>query len=155
MLQQCLLHFTQVNACLVKILIGVTLMLENSLKTLFHHVQVGACNLIIQANNNVLLFKGVVVRIWVKEGSEEATPCLITTWGIYFTGLDYIGTQLPKEVSIFEQNTVIFSMSWGYFTAKTSLNTEPVNPEPRVQEAPTGKSYNLATMCRYRILQQL
>lgn len=91
----------------------------------------------------------MVVRIWLKEGNEEATPCLITAWGVYFTGLDFIGTQLPKETSMFAENTVVFSMSWGYFTAGMSLSIKPATPDNALQEAPAAKSYSLATMCRY------
>lgn len=90
------------------------------------------------------------MRVWVKENNETSTPHIVTVWAVYFDGLVYLGSQLPKEASLFTKNTIIFGMSWGFFTAEKSLKSPLNNPQITLSLGEnTSKSYSLSSMCRW------
>ena len=94
---------------------------------------------------------GVVVRVWVKENSEDSTPRLVTVWAVYFTGLVYLGSsfhlQPHKESSLFTNNTLIFGMNWG-FLPHASKSQLIYSPAQEIQENAGSKSYNVTSLCR-------
>ncbi len=97
-----------------------------------------------------MILLGIVVRVWVKESSEDSAPRLVIVWAVYFTGLVYLGSQLPKEASLFNNNTLIFGMNWGFFTAGNALKSQLVFPPVQeLEDNASSKSYNLTSMCRY------
>ena len=104
----------------------------------------------LQMTHSHLNFPGLVVRLWSKEVEESATPKLVTVWGLYFGGLSYLGSQIPKEGDLFYNNTLIFGMSWGYFVDPKTLRTQLVSPAlpPSANDGKTN-SYSLSSMCRY------
>lgn len=65
----------------------------------------------------------MIVRIWAHcKGQQDK---LITVWGIQFNGLYYLGPKLPSDPDIFLQNTIVFNMQGGYFTAFECLKEQP------------------------------
>ena len=88
------------------------------------------------------------MRLWSREGTEASSPSLVTTWGVYFSGLVYLGSSLPKEGSLFEANTLIFGMSWGYFVDAKFIKTQFVNQPNQQLQDNTTSSYSLSIMCR-------
>ncbi|EFX76963.1 hypothetical protein DAPPUDRAFT_321839 [Daphnia pulex] len=97
---------------------------------------------------------GLVVRVWVKEDTENSSPKLVTVWAVYFNGLVYLGSQPPKEAVLFTNNALIFGMSWGFFTAENSLKSQIVCPLTQQQDNTHSKSYNVASMCRIHRMQR-
>ena len=90
---------------------------------------------------------GVVVRLWAKHDSSHSVPELITTWGVYFSGLVYMGSQLPKESALFLNNSLIFGTSWGYFVSEISLQT-PLPQSVQTTSSSPILSYTIPTMSR-------
>lgn len=88
------------------------------------------------------------MQLWVKSSEDDAKPQLVTAWGVYFSGLVYLGSQLPKESSLFSNNSLIFGMSWGYFVDPKSLKNQINNPVNPPADEETIKSYNVSSMCR-------
>lgn len=86
--------------------------------------------------------------MWFKENNETSTPQLVTVWAVYFDGLVYLGSQPPKEAALFNNNTIIFGMNWGFFTAGNSLKNQVVNPPTQPSKENASKSYSLSSMCR-------
>lgn len=97
---------------------------------------------------NHFIILGVVVRLWAKESEEDSTPKLVTVWGVYFSGLVYLGSQLPKESSLFTSNTLIFGMTWGYFVDSKTLKSTTIYPTIQQVEEGTTSSYSLSSMCK-------
>lgn len=93
--------------------------------------------------------------MWVKESSESTSPQLVTTWAVYFTGLFYLGSQPAKETCLFNDNTVIFGMTWGFFTANTSLKSPLVSVPPQQTQENASKSYSVSSMCRLVIKSEM
>ena len=79
----------------------------------------------------------------------DSQPELVTVWGVYFSGLVFLGSQLPKERTFFNRNTLVFGMTWGYFVAANSLKTPiRLSVTPSIPAVNVPNSYNVPTMCR-------
>ena len=149
----CQHHSTLVSLFLVKALTGLILTAESSQRASSLRAQVSPHlidYLYLRFVLNLLntLSPGIVVRLWSKELEGDAAPKLVTVWGLYFSGLVFLGSQLPKESSLFASNTLIFGMTWGYFVDPKSLKSQSVfAATPQVEEGTTS-SYSLSSMCR-------
>lgn len=84
----------------------------------------------------------VVIRIWchILHPSEEGTMpqnTVIQTWGIYFSGLRYIGANLASNFTsdCFKSNTLVFQMHGGYFCSYKSLKLDIIPPENELEHS--------------------
>lgn len=84
----------------------------------------------------------IVIRIWchiLQSYSEEKydTPqdTIIQTWGIYFSGLRYIGANLALNFTsdCFKSNTLVFQMLGGYFCSYKSLKLDIIPAENEIE----------------------
>ncbi|XP_013178601.1 PREDICTED: uncharacterized protein LOC106125795 isoform X1 [Papilio xuthus] len=85
----------------------------------------------------------VVIRIWCHillpsnsdEKSDNLQDTVIQTWGVYFTGLRYIGANLALNFTsdCFKSNTLVFQMQGGYFCSYKSLKLDVIPPENEVE----------------------
>lgn len=78
----------------------------------------------------------VIIRIWChalhpNEDSNIPQDTVIQTWGIYFSGMRYIGANLASNFTsdCFKTNTLVFQMHGGYFCSYKSLKLEVIPHE--------------------------
>ncbi|XP_065202120.1 UV radiation resistance-associated protein [Planococcus citri] len=99
---------------------------------------------------------GIVIRVWEHYENEDN---IVTVWGVYFSGLSYIGPQIATEqLSKFSKNTLVFYMHGGYFTSSEYL----LNDEPTLARISTmslnhndvRKSYTLDNLLRLHNIQR-
>ncbi|XP_022125673.2 uncharacterized protein LOC111000524 [Pieris rapae] len=87
----------------------------------------------------------VVIRIWChmlspcKDGEEtidQIQDTIIQTWGVYFSGLRYIGANLALNFNsdCFKSNTLVFQMLGGYFCSYKSLKLDIIPPENETEQ---------------------
>lgn len=88
----------------------------------------------------------VVIRIWCHvllptskeedEKSEQMQDTVIETWGVYFSGLRYIGANLALNFTsdCFKSNTLVFQMHGGYFCSYKSLKLDVIPPENELEQ---------------------
>ncbi|KAJ4442138.1 hypothetical protein ANN_12004 [Periplaneta americana] len=99
---------------------------------------------------------GIVVRLWLhREGEQDH---VITVWGVYFSGLVYLGPKLLFDPAVLKLNTIVFHMHGGYFTASECLK-EAAPPKIRntsvvVSAADARPSYNVNLLLRLHTIQQ-
>ncbi|XP_046675744.1 UV radiation resistance-associated protein-like [Homalodisca vitripennis] len=99
---------------------------------------------------------GVVIRVWChpSDGSEQ----MVTVWGVYFSGLSYLGPRLVgTDPSQFKSNTIVFHMQGGYFTAPHCF--KEARPASRVLSAEIPvtdirPSYSVSLLLRLHSIQQ-
>ncbi|XP_014286983.1 UV radiation resistance-associated protein [Halyomorpha halys] len=99
---------------------------------------------------------GVVIRLWVH--IPDDVDSVITVWGIYFSGLVYIGPRLScTDSSSFYPNSLILHMHGGYFTAPHCfLNPHPVTPRTlsiQLDAINVKPSYSVDLLLRLQSLQ--
>lgn len=99
---------------------------------------------------------GVVIRLWVHVPDD--VDSVITVWGIYFSGLVYIGPRLScTDSSSFSPNSLILHMHGGYFTAPHCfLNPHPVTPRTlsiQLDAINVKPSYTIDLLLRLQSLQ--
>ncbi|XP_068624390.1 UV radiation resistance-associated gene protein [Battus philenor] len=85
----------------------------------------------------------VVIRIWChiltpsnsEEKNENSQDTIIQTWGVYFSGLRFIGANLALNFTsdCFKSNTLVFQMHGGYFCSYKSLKLDVIPPENEVE----------------------
>ncbi|CAH0403751.1 unnamed protein product [Chilo suppressalis] len=81
----------------------------------------------------------IVIRIWchILQSTDEVLPqdTVIETWGVYFTGLRYIGANLALNFTsdCFKSNTLVFQMHGGYFCSYKSLKLDIIPPENELE----------------------
>ncbi|XP_054285194.1 UV radiation resistance-associated protein-like [Macrosteles quadrilineatus] len=103
---------------------------------------------------------GVVIRLWCHSATgEESTELVVAVWGIYFSGLAYIGPRLvTSDPSQFHSNTLILHMQGGYFTAPHCFKEPRVEPRRVVSVLMTPvelrQSYSVSRLLRLHSLQQ-
>ncbi|GBP90549.1 UV radiation resistance associated protein [Eumeta japonica] len=68
---------------------------------------------------------------------ERETDLIIQTWGVYFSGLRYIGANLALNFTSdsFKSNTLVFQMSGGYFCSYKSLKLDVIPPENQMEQS--------------------
>ncbi|XP_063898366.1 uncharacterized protein LOC110378000 isoform X1 [Helicoverpa armigera] len=79
----------------------------------------------------------VVIRIWCHilhpndENTKLPQDTVIQTWGVYFSGLRYIGANLASNFTsdCFKSNTLVLQMHGGYFCSYKSLKLDVMPPE--------------------------
>ncbi|KAG6444102.1 hypothetical protein O3G_MSEX003206 [Manduca sexta] len=82
----------------------------------------------------------VVIRIWChilhpNEDSNVPQNTVIQTWGVYFSGLRYIGANLASNFTsdCFKSNTLVFQMHGGYFCSYKSLKLDIIPAENEME----------------------
>lgn len=80
----------------------------------------------------------VVIRVWSHITNEEGSPAqdsVIQTWGVYLSGLRYIGANLASNFNsdCFKSNTLVFQMLGGYFCSYRSLKLDIIPAENEVE----------------------
>ncbi|KAL0859854.1 hypothetical protein ABMA27_010193 [Loxostege sticticalis] len=82
----------------------------------------------------------VVIRIWchamtASDQTEVPQDTIIQTWGVYFSGLRYIGANLALNFTsdCFKSNTLVFQMHGGYFCSYKSLKLDIIPPENELE----------------------
>ena len=90
--------------------------------------------------------------MWVPVPDE--VDSVITVWGVYFSGLMYIGPRLcHTNTSSFYPNSIILQMHGGYFTAPDCfLNPHPVTPRTlsiQLNAVNVKPSYSVNLLLRY------
>lgn len=70
----------------------------------------------------------MVIRLWCHP--SEGVERVITVWGMYLSGLTYLGPWLVRaDPSLFKSNAVVLHMQGGYFTAPHCFK----EPRPEVE----------------------
>jgi len=97
-----------------------------------------------------LVFAGIVIRLWLhREGEPDH---VVTVWGVYFSGLVYLGPKLSLDPAVLNINTIVFHMHGGYFTAFECFKEAPLkirNTTVTVNAAEAQPSYNVNLLLRY------
>ncbi|XP_069363378.1 UV radiation resistance-associated gene protein [Maniola hyperantus] len=101
----------------------------------------------------------IVIRIWCHillppSKDDEEKPGLmqdtvIQTWGIYFSGLRYIGANLSLNFTsdCFKSNTLVFQMHGGYFCSYKSLKLDVIPPENELEQGSLSSDSSGKTSC--------
>ncbi|KOB71300.1 putative p63 [Operophtera brumata] len=81
----------------------------------------------------------VVIRIWrhmMHPRGGESQDAVIQTWGVYPSGLRYIGANLASNFNsdCFKCNTLVFQMHGGYFCSYKSLKLDIIPPEYELEQ---------------------
>ncbi|GBN34271.1 UV radiation resistance associated protein [Araneus ventricosus] len=99
----------------------------------------------------------VIVRVWNMTSEKQ----LLIEWMVFFTGLVYVGEQIPKEGKNFKPNTLIFGMSEGYYGCKDSYqysagnaNDTTVKDAIDADVASLRTSYTLSTLSRIKTVER-
>ncbi|KAI8433756.1 hypothetical protein MSG28_015734 [Choristoneura fumiferana] len=111
----------------------------------------------------------VVIRIWCHilhppkdydDTCDRPQDTIIQTWGVYFTGLRYLGANLALNFTsdCFKSNTLVFQMHGGYFCSYKSLKLDIMPPENEMEHSSlssdsSGKTNLSKTTLESRFLQ--
>lgn len=80
----------------------------------------------------------VVIRIWshLVQPNKNPQDTVIQTWGVYLSGLRYIGANLASNFNsdCFKCNTIVFQMHGGYFCSYKSLKLDIIPPENELEQ---------------------
>lgn len=111
----------------------------------------------------------VVIRIWCHilhppkdydDTCDRPQDTVIQTWGVYFTGLRYLGANLALNFTsdCFKSNTLVFQMHGGYFSSYKSLKLDIMPPENEMEHSSlssdsSGKTNLSKTTLESRFLQ--
>ncbi|XP_050357940.1 uncharacterized protein LOC126778442 [Nymphalis io] len=99
----------------------------------------------------------VVIRIWChilmppckddEEKCEQVQDTVIQTWGVYFSGLRYIGANLALNFTsdCFKSNTLVFQMHGGYFCSYKSLKLDVIPPENELEQGSLSSDSSVKT----------
>ncbi|KAK3921066.1 UV radiation resistance-associated protein [Frankliniella fusca] len=101
---------------------------------------------------------GLVIRLWLHQ-EQQSQDSVILVWGVYFSGLVYLGPRLTANASHFNENAIVLHMQGGYFTDKLSVKELPCNATTRylstvLSVGDTRPSYSIALLLRLRNIQQ-
>ncbi|KAL0274248.1 UNVERIFIED_CONTAM: hypothetical protein PYX00_006719 [Menopon gallinae] len=100
-----------------------------------------------------------VIRLWsttndsLKETSDDQ---VIAVWGVYLSGLTYIGPNLGADTPL-KSNSIVFLMPGGYFTDVRCLESKPKIRyiSVTVSQSYIQPSYNVNTLTRLHTIQQV
>ena len=96
-----------------------------------------------------------MIRLWLH--SEEEKDHVVTVWGVYFSGLVYLGPKASFDPTSLKLNTIVFHMHGGYFTAAECIKDIPQKIRKlavKVNCSDTQPSYSVSLLLRYvHILQ--
>lgn len=90
-----------------------------------------------------------MVRLWLHRDNEK--DHVITVWGVYFSGLVYLGPKLISDPASFCINSIVFHMQGGYFTASESLRetTQVIrNTKVKINTSDIRPSYTVNLLMR-------
>ncbi|XP_067121613.1 UV radiation resistance-associated protein [Centruroides vittatus] len=100
----------------------------------------------------------ITVKVWYHKNDEVF--CL-TEWTVHFSGLSYIGEQIPKEGKNFKSNTLLFGMLEGYYGSRDSFQhwqdeEKWENPGYYMEVDPSivHTSYSVNTLRRIRTVER-
>lgn len=102
----------------------------------------------------------IVIRIWCHilhsasdENCDKTQDTIIQTWGVYFSGLRYIGANLALNFTsdCFKSNTLVFQMLGGYFCSYKSLKLDIIPTENEIEHSSlssdsSGKTLSKVTL---------
>lgn len=97
----------------------------------------------------------VTVKVW-NTASTNSQPLI--EWVVFFSGLSYLGEQIPKEGKNFKPNTLIFGMHEGYYGSSNCQHVAPENTE-LFKDSITAEcssvrtSYTLSTLNRIKTIE--
>lgn len=92
---------------------------------------------------------GFVLRIWCHE-KPELPDKIILTWGIYLSGLVYLGTKLSDiQPTSFKPNSVIFQLNGGYYTSSNSITQTSPKPLLFIDSLNVLSDENKTSIVRY------
>lgn len=101
----------------------------------------------------------VTIKVWY-HGKNDKIFCL-TEWTVHFSGLIYIGEQIPKEGKNFKSNTLLFGMLEGYYGSRDCFQHwqgEEKWENPRyymeVDSTIIHTSYSVNTLRRIRTVER-
>lgn len=98
---------------------------------------------------------GIVIRLWLhREGEQDH---VVTVWGVYFSGLVYLGPKPSFDPSSLKLNTIVFHMRGGYFTAAECIKDTPQKVRTlavKVNCSDTQPSYSVSLLLRLHTIQQ-
>ncbi|XP_075213381.1 UV-resistance associated gene [Lycorma delicatula] len=99
---------------------------------------------------------GVVIRLWLHTSSGDH---VITVWGVYFSGLVYLGPRLgSSDPSTFHTNSIVFYMQGGYFTAPHcfKIAQQPISRVKSISlnASDIRPSYSVNLLSRLHTIQQ-
>lgn len=95
----------------------------------------------------MIIFAACVLRLWQVNDEVDS---MITTWGINFSGLVYLGDKLPDlQPLAFIENTVILYLRGGYFTSFRRLSLSTEEQLPFIDYLNILSSEDKMFMCRY------
>ncbi|CAH2221017.1 jg1584, partial [Pararge aegeria aegeria] len=101
----------------------------------------------------------IVIRIWChvllpaskdeEEKCQQMQDTVIQTWGVYFSGLRYIGANLSLNFTsdCFKSNTLVFQMHGGYFCSYKSLKLDVIPPENEIEQGSLSSDSSGKTGC--------
>ncbi|XP_023943589.1 uncharacterized protein LOC112049790 [Bicyclus anynana] len=101
----------------------------------------------------------IVIRIWChillppskddEDKCQQMQDTVIQTWGIYFSGLRYIGANLSLNFTsdCFKSNTLVFQMHGGYFCSYKSLKLDVIPPENEMEQGSLSSDSSGKTSC--------
>lgn len=98
---------------------------------------------------------GIVIRLWLHRKQEK--DIVLTVWGVYFSGLIYLGPKLCSDPSAFCINTIVFHMHGGYFTAPECFKEQPQkfrNSRVSLSQNDVRPSYSVSLLLRLHTVQQ-
>jgi len=102
---------------------------------------------------------GVILRLWVHCDGAGISDSVITIWGVYFSGLVYLGPKLfAADPGALTANTIVFHMNGGYFTAPYCfINPHPATPwtlSIQLSASQVKTSYSVKLLLRLQTMQQ-
>lgn len=87
--------------------------------------------------------------MWHHE-KENVPDKIILTWGIYLSGLVYLGTKLSDiQPASFNDNSVIFQLNGGYYTSKHCITTVSLKPLPFIDSLNVLSDEDNTSIIRY------
>lgn len=101
---------------------------------------------------------GLVIRLWLHQGQQNHDN-VVLVWGVYFSGLVYLGPRLTANASHFNEKAVVLHMQGGYFTDRLSVKELPSNAMTRYLSTvlplgDTRPSYPISLLLKLRNKQQ-
>ncbi|ODN03375.1 hypothetical protein Ocin01_03298, partial [Orchesella cincta] len=97
--------------------------------------------------------KGCTVRIWAKTADGNCDAVL--NWGVYFEGLQRLGSQNDWSSDMFEDGVILFRTPFGVFTVESCIKPRPTSltrylviSKPAAEVRPSYKCKLLASLHR-------
>ena len=88
--------------------------------------------------------------LYAVDGVGLSLPAQVTVWGVFFSGLVFLGRHLPARDGRgrFPANTLVFGTAWGWHAAPDRLPTPTLPTPPPPAALGLAAGYDVATLCR-------